>query len=769
MHERIPTVMRTVSSLAIIMALATLGTPVVAHASAADQASDGQGGEIFVTARKREERLSDVPAAITAFTSDDLRRGGVVTLDNLAQSTPGLTSQSLGGTYQAPVIRGVAQINQTSVIGNVGVFIDGIYLNNRSGLEFSFLDVQRIEVVKGPQSALYGRNTFSGAINYVTKPAEIGKFSGTISSEIGDYGRREVRGDINVPLGEMFAVRAFGGIGKFDGTIRNTTDGEHLGGWNKRYTYGGQLLFQPNSDVSIRAFYEKTYTNEDQAPFVSQPSTENNCGSLALGPNGVRYTLYCGTYDVPKTVSVNNDPAHGLIGYSEVAYLKSEFDMGFATFSSTLGYFGSTYSQLNDQNGDPAAVTRPLTAGSPLSQQILQQAVGTGSDEYSFDARLQSNGTGPLQWFGGYYYYSSDINDEITVNYALLNDINNYRQAFGRVATTLFEGHAVYGSVSLDVTDRINLGAEGRYTWERADFYDSANRSVHGQSDFNYFTPKFVARFTPADGVNLYASAAKGYKVGGFNVNAPNTPQFTYAPETNWTYEAGVKTALLNGTLFAEANIFYIDWNDIQVQTNIAQTQVVVITNNKGATSKGIEFDITYKPVPNLTLRAGATFIDPKYKKGTIDGELLAACGEITGTLVFEKGCTADAGGNQLPRTSKRQYIASADYTLPNVIGDYGLFARGDFTYTSPKNYFSLATSSQRAIKLVNAQVGLSSDNVELAFWVRNLFDYRYLARATELGSGNVDGGTASGVIGPRLYPGERRTVGVRLTYSFGQ
>lgn len=737
-------------------------------ADPAPAVADAAGSDIVVTARKREERLLDVPAQITAFTSEQLARSSVTTLDNLAQMTPGLTNQSLGGTYQAPVIRGIAQINQTGIVGNVGVFIDGIYLNNRSGQEFSFLDADRIEVVKGPQSALYGRNTFSGAINYVTQSAVIGRFDGSLSTDIGDYGLRQIKGSFNIPLSDIMALRVFGGVGTFDGTIKNIADGKDIGGWNKRYTYGGQLLVKPIDELTLTAFYEKTYTNEDQAPFVTQPSTMNNCGSLALGPNGVRYTLFCGKYKVPDTVDVNTNPAHGLIGYSQVAYGKADYDFGFATLSGKVGYYYSAFSQLNDQNGDPTAVTKPLTPGSSLSQQILQQAVTTGTDEYSGDLRLASNGNGRFKWFIGYTYYNNQINDQITVNYATLNNINNYVFSYGRTTTVDEIANAAYGQASYDITDKINFGAEGRYTRDELDFYNSLDHTVHGHVKYNYITPKFTLQFKPSREINIYASAGKGYKVGGFNVNAPNTPQFTYKPETNWTYEFGTKASLFNGKLFAQADVFYIDWDNIQVQTNIASTQVAIITNNKGATSKGVELDLTYKPVRGLTLHGGGSYSDPKYKSGTIDGELLAACGEIVGTLVFQKGCTANAGGNDLQRISKWQAVASVDYTH-GIAGNWAGYFHGDYSYTSAKHYNSLDTSSQGSIKLVNTRIGVTSGLLDLSFWVKNLFDSRYLERATELGSGNIDGGAASGVIGPRLYPGERRTLGITASMKFGQ
>ena len=180
--------------------------------------------EVVVTARKRAESLMEVPLSITAFSETQLERQNVFAMEDLAHWKPALQFQDVNGVFQNPSIRGLTQTDQTSPQGNVGVFIDGVYLNNRSGLEFGLLDMQRIEVVKGPQSALYGRNTFGGAINYVTKDPVLGEFEGRIEGTAGTRDRYNLAGNVNIPIGDVAALQLFGGFSEFDGTILNVRD-----------------------------------------------------------------------------------------------------------------------------------------------------------------------------------------------------------------------------------------------------------------------------------------------------------------------------------------------------------------------------------------------------------------------------------------------------------------------------------------------------------------------------------------------------------------
>ncbi|MBT0668221.1 TonB-dependent receptor [Novosphingobium profundi] len=766
------------AALAGICVATLVASASSAHAETPATAENGETGvgetpgTILVTTRRRTESLQDVPLSITAMSDEDLRKSGTSGLEDLAKSTPGLAFQSIGGTYQAPVIRGLAQVDQTAQIGNVGVFLDGVYLNNRSGLEFGSLDLARIEVVKGPQSAAYGRNTFSGAINYVTRGPTLGKFDALVTGEIGDKGRRSIQGSVSVPLGDTLAVRGFGSIAKFDGTIKNERDGGYVGGYDKRANYGLSLLFEPTSDLSIKLFGMRVETKERQAAYVYLPTSENNCGSY--NPNatlGARYSLYCGKLAVPTTVDLDDTAATGLTGHSWLAYAKADYNMGFATLSGTYSYTEASFGQNNDATGNPDAISTPLATGSALSQQSFLKAVGNGSYEHNVDVKLASPDAGPLTWMVGANYYDSSITDVLEVSYALLNDYTTNVPIFGKGSTVHTKGLSGYAQMGYEIASGLDLSLEGRFNHEKI-AYDGTvlsdgvyQSSIPGARTYNYFTPRGTLSYKFSPDLMAYASAAKGYKVGGFNANTYGTDKFEYDPETNWTYEVGVKGSALDRKFAWSADLFYVDWSNIQVQSYVANSATSFIANNKGATSKGIEFDTSYNFDRLNWLRFAGAFIDPKYKKGTIDGEVTAYCGLLTGTTIPEAGCSNDVGGKQLARTTKTQISATANFGIP-VNDMFDFFVRGDYSYQAAKHSQSLGQDSQGKIELVNLRTGFTSEKYDLSFWVKNLLDAKYIARAT-VSASTADGGAAAGIAQTRIYPGERRTMGLRFTYRY--
>jgi iron complex outermembrane receptor protein len=753
---------------ASIPALALAGTglslPALAQSPAGGSA-DEASGDIVVTARRREESLQDVPLSISAFSEEALQRNGTTNLADLAAITPGLSFQDSNGAYQAPVIRGVAQVDQVGAQGNVGVFVDGVYLNNRSGLEFGLMDIARIEVVKGPQSALYGRNTFAGAINYVTRQPTTRGISGTLIGEVGDYGRRKISGSLNVPVVEdVLAVRAFGGYAEFDGTIRNLRDGKNIGGYDHRYTYGGSLLFEPSADFSLKLFASHTDQENDQGPLYGTPVTSNNCGSQTVRGGRNYFTFLCGTLPTFNSVNMDTTVGYGLRGYSDLFYGTATYDLGPASVTALVSHTEASFSSLIDTTADPLAVTQ---ASGTRSRQQFTNSVGDASKETAVDLRLDSNGDGPLQWTAGVYYFDSNVSDILELSALPLNQPTAQPIAFSqRGGNMKTKGWAVYGSAAYNFTDRFNAQFEIRYNDETQRFAGRGTAAAAvGRQDYSYVTPRLTLNYK-LDDILIYGSVARGYKTGGFNSNAFGLPQFTYDPETNWTYELGVKSNPFRG-LQLNAAVFYIDWKDIQTQVQIPSSSLNVVQNNGGATSYGIEMDATYNFTPDLFLRVSGTKLDPTYKNDVLDGEVAAPCGDITGTQVSVKGCSYAVGGNQIARTTDFQAAVSGGYTARDITPGVDAYVQADYSYQASKFSDSLNFQKQGAIELVNVRAGLQpAEGVDISAWVKNLFDSRYNARATIVGS-VADGSPLSGITYTRIYPGERRTWGVTASYRF--
>jgi iron complex outermembrane recepter protein len=754
----------SISALAI--AYAGLSLPAMAQELTGATAANDAGGDIIVTARRREESLQQVPLSISAFSEETLQRTGTASLADLATQTPGLAFQDSNGAFQAPVIRGIAQVDQVGAQGNVGVFVDGVYLNNRSGLEFGLMDIARIEVVKGPQSALYGRNTFAGAINYVTRAPSTKSLSGALIGEIGDYGRRKISGSLNVPVVEyVLAVRAFGGYAKFDGTILNRRDGQNIGGYDHRYTYGGSLLFTPSPEFTLKLFGSHTDQQNDQGPLVGTPVSSNNCGSQVVRGGQTYNTFLCGQLPTYTSVNMDTTVGYGLRGYSDLFYGQAAYDFGPATITALVSHTKASFSSLIDTTADPLAVTQ-VSAGTRSRQQYTN-SVGDASTETSVDVRLDSNGNGPLRWTSGFYYFDSSVSDVLELSGSPVNQPTAQPIAFSvRGGSLATKGWAVYGSAAYELTDRFNTQIEVRYNDEVQHFGGRGTAAAAvGRQQYRYVTPRLTLNYK-LDGALIYGSVARGYKTGGFNSNAFGLAQFTYAPETNWTYELGVKSNPVRN-LQLNATIFYIDWKDIQTQVQIPSSTLSVVQNNGGAKSYGVEMDATYNFTRDLFVRVSGTKLKPTYNNDVRDGEVAAPCGDITGTQISVKGCSYAVGGNQLARTTDFQAAVSAGYTLRDLAPGVDAYVQADYSYQASKYSDSLNFQSQGAIELVNLRAGVQLlDGMDVSVWAKNLFDAKYNARATVVGS-VADGSPLSGITYTRIYPGERRTWGVTASYRF--
>ncbi len=729
-------------------------------------AETANASEIVVTARGREERLQTVPLAINVLSGDQLRDQGVKSLADLATVTPGLTFQDLNGAYAAPTLRGVAQVDQMGPQGNVGVFIDGVYLNNRSALAFDQYEIGRIEVVKGPQSASYGRNTFAGAINYVTVAPSIDKVAGYAQATLGNYGRHEGKASINLPISENMAVRVFGGYSEFGGTILNERSGKRLDGWNDRWSAGASFMALLSDQWTLNLYGVHSETANDQPALASLPVSANNCGGTSIVNGNPINTFLCGTVKAPKTVNLNDTIGYGLTGESNIVYGKLAFDGDTVNLLGVVSYTEGKYGMLFDTSGDPSLINVPLNG--TLSRQLFTNSATEASSDWNFGLEASSATQGPLSWKVGMNHFRSSVSDGLTLGFQPLGEPNALPEVFSsRGGTLKTTGFGVYGSLGYEFSPQFNVLAELRYSVDDQTYIGRGSvAAARGKQSFSYASPRFSANWKPNDDLLVYATAARGLKTGGFNSNAANTSFFSYGAETNWTYEAGVKSTLLGGRLIANLNGFYVDWRDLQAQTQMPFSTLSVVANNGDASVKGIEGQLVYNFTRNLQLSVNGALMDPKYKGGMMDGEVAFICGEIPGSTVITSDCTSNVAGNQIARTSDKQAAVAGSWTIPDLFSDTDGFIRADYSWQSSKYSTALNVQRQGAISLLNARAGLRWNGVEFAIWAKNLLQERYLSRATVVAS-TADGGPLSGASYTRIYPGERRTFGADVSYRF--
>jgi iron complex outermembrane receptor protein len=400
---------------------ASLLIPQAAFAQDAAEA-DEDDNVIIVKARKRAEDIQTVPLSITAYTEEDLAQRNISNMADLGNSTPGLAITSItGGNVLGIYLRGLAPANTANdlnVDANVGVFIDGIYQTSRNTLDvISVLDVGQIEVVKGPQSALYGRSTFAGAMNVSTKgPSD--EWEGSATATIGTDKDYRIRATVAGPINDYFSFRVAGGYLTFDGTGRNLGNlGDNLGGVEK-LAVSAALEMRPSDTLTMRLSGFITKSESELSPTTLLPLSSFNCGnaSTAALTAGIRQ-LYCGPQPVSRTSNLSADILDAKARNRQIT-LDVDWDLGFGTLVSTTGWTHSTNRTYNDYDGTSAGVllgvcTVPAACfGGAYTRLTNANAVSIGIERvntFSQELRIQSKDDSDLSWLFGVSAFRSRV------------------------------------------------------------------------------------------------------------------------------------------------------------------------------------------------------------------------------------------------------------------------------------------------------------------------------------------------------------------------
>ncbi len=663
---------------------ALLATSMLAPSVALAQATPGSGDaavtgaagvEIVVTARKREESLQEVPAAVSVATAESIDRLGLDNLTDIAKTTPGLIfDDSLGRDGNRPVIRG-----QANILGQSGVayFIDGIYYTG-SLADYDVDTIERVEVIKGPQSALYGRNTYSGAINIISKlPGDV--WEGRVTADISEHDRYEFTAGVRGPLTDGLSLGVNGRYYDFGGEFTNQYDGTKIG-QQMSWSLSGVLNWDNGGPftAALRAYYNRT--DDGQPAIFAQSANLNNCftdnGALYAG----RGRYFCGVIE-PRPV--NSDYSRQFrdiesVGIEADTYnvsLRMQLEMGDSlTLTSLSGFNDRRQTTLTDGDYSPDSFQTSIFTSFPLTtlpfpgprNQVIG-LVGTVTDfsfaslsetsDWSQEIRLTYQSDAFDFIFGGYYFNQVD-------NTFGIRDIpsDSITRAQAQVATRraavcaanprcfstalLFtpgvpnptlvnprdenlldiENAAVFGAAEWHITPEINLGIEGRYASEKIrqlsyDFDEGQPRPipVRAEATFKKFTPRitFDWQFTPDN--MLYAIYAEGQKPGGFNgplAIAANVPSFD--AENNKSYEVGLKNRLFGGRAIFNIGAFYTEISGYQLTQNVSvpPNQVSVVVNAGDAEIWGLEAELIAELAPGLSLTTNYALANAEFTAG---------------------------------------------------------------------------------------------------------------------------------------------------------
>ena len=629
---------KAICSISTLAAAMLAVSPGIAQTRAAPPPADAQATtleDIVVTARRREENLQDVPLTVTAFSANTIADKGIRDLNDVARLTPGLFfDKGFVPQDSRPNIRGLPA---TRGRPPVGILLDGIDISSESIASagggnlanLKLFDLERIEVVKGPQSALYGRVAFGGAINYVSKePGQ--ELEGYLSGEAATYSRYEVRGAINLPLNPDFALRLNGVYSYFDGFYNNEVTGNRIGG-DRSVGGAATLKYAPSSAVKIiaRASYSEDRV-EPRAEYYIGGAPEVNQREAVPLPVGIagaqvgiigapQATLGSIAYFARRgslgngigTVNISADPATdgeypGSRTRAFISSVRGEFDVtDRITLSSWTGYIAVRSRQILDVDQFGRKLTTFTQAGVTGLAEVppgganiglFQFDAETKTKQFSQELRLgQLSGPG-FRWAVGGLYWFENVSQLLAslsnaglgagrspyFNLKLLGG-RGPQQEQGRETTHV----SAYALVDIDITDKLSISAEGRYARENYDYlfartlgfaatpnaagifpFTVLGAAFNASVSTTYFAPRVNINFKPRDGLLFYASASRGVKPAGLSqVQTPNPADAAYGTEKLNNYEIGFKSSLFDRRVTLNASIFRMDYKNKQEST----------------------------------------------------------------------------------------------------------------------------------------------------------------------------------------------------------
>ncbi|GAD51014.1 putative TonB-dependent receptor [Caenibius tardaugens NBRC 16725] len=749
--------------------------PAMAQSSSIGEEQASGVQEIIVTAQRRVERIQDVPISISAYSQSFLEDRDVSNLNDLSGLAPNVKIYATGYNTNTQIsIRGAVQTStQPFYDPAVGLYLDGVYIGKSAGAVFDVADLERIEVLNGPQGTLYGRNTLAGAVNLVTqKPT--GELGGSAEVGIGNYGRRFARASINLPALGPLSLKFSGAIEKRNGTVdvhanpfpnvvnartRSTDELNSLN--NKAFRLAARLnasddltfdyAFDYNNTKSMMQYGKLIHLNKDG---IFDPASPAYVGGLSGGIyKGLPLDLYFEGPGRSLDATIDGGPS-GSKPFDNLKIqshsLTGTLELGGASLKSITAY--------RKVNGDNSIDLD----GSPL----LVAATDYFGKYRSFSQEFQVSGkTGNLTYTGGLYYFWDKGRDVGYQQY--FNGATSVTNNFAYQTNA----YAAYGQIEFIppiFSNKLTLTAGLRYSREtkegaRSSYLDGRGYTIpvgtRGKATFDAFTPVFIAKYNFNEDANIYAKYSRGFKSGGFNLVAPTPAEITtpFNEELVDEYEVGSKLRLLGGKLQFSLAAFLADRKDMQLSVFLpvaGGTTQSVIRNAGKVRAKGLEANVQAVPLKWLRLSGSMGYLDAKFKE------------------YIELGVNV-ANDRPVPAAPKFTSSVSADVTLwdrgttGRLIVDY---RHSDSSYQYP---YSLSVDPRlgqnanigkpSATDLVNARLNISDIKVgngsaELSLWVDNLFDEKYLMSAINFGPSF--GGLAIG------YYGAPRTYGINLKYK---
>lgn len=670
-------------------ALLTTGA-ALAQTPAEPQAT--QIDEIVVTAQRRAQRLQDVPVTVTAFGAEELEQARIVAVDDVATRTPGLQFDAFPASQPRIAIRGIGSTDRGAAGDpSAAVFLDEVYLGRPGMVAFDAFDIERIEVLKGPQGTLYGRNVVGGAINVVSRKPDLDAFGVATEATIGNYGRLEGAAVLNAPFADgRAAVRASGSWRTHDGYTKNSFTGGEV---DDQDTRSGRLQISAEPSDAVRLSLTLDGTRDRAA------APANHVLDLDAGdPYSAFWTVdrdrdnFAGSTD-----GYQNRDTWGLRG-------EAQFDLSFATLTYLGAYRELDYDTAYDFDGGNPGTNFIQIAGGNEEQ----------SETSSHELRLSSLPDSRIQWVVGLYNYNADVHR--------LDILDLFT---GRAGSEVFtqdarlKSYAAFGDVTVPIGERTSLIAGLRYSEDKKDYRISNTAGnavfraderfdVSASDTFDALTWRIGGDYRLADDHLVYAMVSRGFKSGGFQ-DIPATAieaADPFDPEFATQYEIGQKSTFLDGRLTWNNTFYVMDYTDLQTRRTLPSGAVV--TDNAGAaTIKGYETYLNWRPFGGVRLTLGYGYTDATFDDYRVDA-------------------TTNYAGKRIARAPEHKLVLSPSYDVYLADGGSVRFA-ADYRYESLIYEDNSNTGPERRepTNFYDARIIYTpvSDRWSASLWGKNLSD----------------------------------------------
>ncbi|MEA3134136.1 MAG: iron complex outerrane recepter protein [Gammaproteobacteria bacterium] len=711
-----------VPQLALAQQAVTPGTQGAAQVNSASSDSDNSLEEIVIIAERRKENLQDAPITITAVSAAALESAGVRGTTELANAVSGLTMPQSQGT-PLPHIRGVGNTAiGTGIENSVALYVDGVYRGSASFSALTFNNIAQLEVAKGPQGTLFGRNATGGLIQVITVDPQPG-FSGSVDLGYGNF--NTLTQDLYVTGGSdrVAGDFAFESSQQLTGWGTNVYNGTQVNRQALDLSARSKWLFNPAEGTAIRVIFDYAENNSTIGALRNYGNTRN-----IYYPQGF---ANLGTFDI----NANQQPYRNKKGGGLSAQLDQ--DVGFGSLVNTVAYRQDSIRNGFDVDTGP--------------QPILAVLTHSADTQFTEELQLLSRTGSSWRWATGLYYYHATNGNVPGNTYfggpAVNPKTNITMNSNNSIETT--DSVAGYGQVTKEVLPKTDLTIGVRYTYEQRSVDSESVGLINnvtpgtptvidasGTSNIPTWRVALEHKFT--DDVMAYVSDSRGFKSGGYNLSNGDAP---YSPEKLAAYEIGLKTQFLGHRLTLNSSLFYYDYKNIQV-SRFANGQALIY-NGAAATTYGLDLDVTAAVTTGLTVRAGIELIRDYFNSFPNADHFLTCPAGPTGV------CSLSATGNQLPQTPTASGTLNVDYRQPLTHDRGALNYNLNALITSSYYYAPDNELSQPGYGLLNGSILWTSghDGYSVRLWGKNLTDKIYALNVNQ-----SPGATAASYAAPRTY-----------------